>query len=80
MSVQLQGRKVVGVKQTAKFIKGGKTSVVYLAKDAETKVTKPIEDLCIENNVEFIYVNTMKELGHLFGIDVGAASAALIYE
>lgn len=78
--IRVQGKKVVGAKQTVKHVKGGRAAAVYIARDAEEKVTKPIEDLCKQNNVELIYVNTMKELGHICGIDVGAATAALINE
>ncbi|HBM75776.1 MAG TPA: 50S ribosomal protein L7ae-like protein [Clostridiaceae bacterium] len=80
MMIGLQGKKVVGVKQTLKVIKGGKASIVYIAKDAEDRVTIPVSELCRQNSIELIYVNTMKELGHMCGIDVGAATAALINE
>lgn len=77
---KIQGKKVVGIKQTEKTIKAGKASIVYIARDAEEKVKTPVEELCRQNNIEIIYVNTMKELGHICGIDIGAASAALINE
>jgi len=77
---KLQGKKAVGIKETSKAIKSGKAAAVYIAKDAEEKVISPIEDLCKENNIEIIYVSTMRELGHMCGIDVGAAAAALINE
>lgn len=80
MIKKLVGRKVVGVKQTIKTIKSGNAKTVYIAKDAEDKVIKPIEDLCSQNNIELIFVDTMGELGHMCGIDVGAATAALIDE
>lgn len=80
MLTKLQGKKVVGIKQTEKTIKAGKASIVYIAKDAEDKVKNPIEGLCRQNNIEIIYVNTMRELGHMCGIDIGAAAAALINE
>ncbi|KPU42639.1 ribosome-associated protein L7Ae-like protein [Oxobacter pfennigii] len=80
MITRLQGKKVVGVKQTCKYIKIGKVISVYLAKDADHKIIQPIEELCRQNNVEPIFVNSMKELGYMCGIDVGAATAALINE
>ncbi|HBM81102.1 MAG: ribosomal L7Ae/L30e/S12e/Gadd45 family protein [Clostridiales bacterium] len=80
MSMKLQGKKVVGVKQTAKIIKQGNAKIVYIAEDAEDRVTKPVEELCKQNNIEMIHVKTMKELGSLCGIDIGAATAALIRE
>lgn len=78
MNSKLDCNKVVGAKQTIKMIKDNKASIVYLAKDAEAKVIKPIEGLCIQNNVKYIYIESMKELGQMCGIDVGAATAALI--
>lgn len=80
MNTKLQGKKAIGVKQTIKIIKNGKAISVYLAKDAEDKVIHPVEELCRQNNVEVVYINTMRELGHMCGIDVGAAAAALINE
>ena len=78
--MKLQGKKVVGAKQTIKYIKSGMAVKVYIAKDAETKVIKPIEEICKQNDIELIYVSTMKELGRMCGIDIGAATAALINE
>jgi large subunit ribosomal protein L7A len=77
---KIQGKKAVGVKQTLKVIKSGIAKTVYIARDAEVKVVKPIEDLCSQNNIEIIHVDTMKELGSMCGIDVGAATAAMIDE
>lgn len=80
MIKKLQGRKAVGINQTVKIIKSGRAKTVYVARDAESKVVKPVEELCSQNNIELIYVDTMKELGSMCGIDVGAATAALIEE
>lgn len=80
MIKKLQGKKAVGVNQTTKTIKSCKARTVYVARDAEPKVVRPIEDLCSQNNIELIYVDTMKELGAMCGIDVGAATVALIEE
>lgn len=78
MHEKLTGKKVVGIKQTIKAIKNGNAIAVYLAKDAEVKVTQPIEELCRLASLQLVHVNTMQELGHMCGIDVGAAAAALI--
>lgn len=80
MDLKSDGRKIVGAKQTVKTIKSGRASAVYIARDADAKVTKPIEDLCNGNNIKLIYIDSMKELGKLCGIDVSAATAALIKE
>lgn len=71
-------RRVVGAKQTLKSLKGDRAAVVYLARDAEKRITGPIEGLCRERGVEVIYVPTMDELGSTCGIEVGASAAALL--
>lgn len=69
--------KIVGAKQTKKAIETGRASVVYIAKDADAMVTEPIINLCKAKGIEIIYIETMKELGKVCAIDVGAATAAL---
>lgn len=69
--------KVVGVKQSKKVIKDGSAKTVFIAADAETRVKKPVAELCREMQVEVIEVPTMEELGKACGIDVGAAIVAV---
>ncbi|OGS69776.1 MAG: 50S ribosomal protein L7Ae/L30e/S12e/Gadd45 [Firmicutes bacterium RBG_13_65_8] len=68
----------VGAKQTLKAMESGKARVVYLARDAETRITGPVIRRAGELGVEIVYVETMRDLGRLCGIEVGAASAAII--
>lgn len=75
---RLIGKKVVGVKQTVKAINNGEGKVVYIAKDADNKLILTVESLAVQFSLELIYVNTMKELGKLCGIDVGAATAVIL--
>ena len=75
---RLTGKKAVGIKQTAKAIKSGEAKIVYIAKDADGKLVQNIEMSARENALEIKYINTMKELGRLCGIDVGAATAAIL--
>ena len=75
---RLDGKKVVGIKQTVKAIKSGDGKVVYIAKDADIKLVQMLEKLSIENSLEIVYVETMKELGKLCGIDVGAATSVIL--
>lgn len=72
--------KVVGIKQTRKAIKEGYADLVFLAEDVDAHLYKEIKGLCDENHVEICYVKTMKELGEACGIDIKAASAALLRE
>jgi large subunit ribosomal protein L7A len=68
-------QKVVGVKQTLKALKNYKCKIVYVAKEADKNLVKPIIELAELNSIPILYINTMKELGELCGIDVGAAVA-----
>lgn len=65
--------KVVGVKQSKKTIREGGAARVFIAQDAESRITAPILDLCREHGVEVTEVATMKELGTAAGVAVGAA-------
>ncbi|SNX54364.1 ribosomal L7Ae/L30e/S12e/Gadd45 family protein [Thermoanaerobacterium sp. RBIITD] len=67
---------VIGAKQTLKAVTNDKALKVYIARDAEEHVTKKIIDVCKIKSINIIYVDTMKELGEMCGIDVGAATAA----
>jgi len=54
--------------------------VVYLARDAETHITAPLEASCREQGVECIYVEDMAQLGKACGIKVKASAAVIIEE
>ena len=74
-----EGPKVVGVKQTKRAINDGKAACVYLAGDADPRVTAPVEALCAEKGIPVEQVAQMKELGSACGIAVGSAVAALLH-
>jgi large subunit ribosomal protein L7A len=78
MEGKIEGRKVIGVKQTIKALKSGAAIRAYIARDAEERVTRPVEELCASLGIEVVFVDTMTELGRRCGIDVGAATAALV--
>lgn len=73
-----QGPKVAGVKQTRRALQDGKARLVFLARDADPRVTDPIAELCREKNVPVEQEAGMKELGSACGIAVGSAAAALL--
>ncbi len=52
--------------------------VVFVARDADEKVTRPVADLCRDRGVEIQGVESMRELGKWCGIKIGAATAAII--
>ena len=69
---------VIGKKQTLRALSRDEAKLVYLSKDADLHVTKPIADVCKEKNIEVIYYDSMKELGESVGISVNAAAAAVL--
>ncbi|WP_077368851.1 ribosomal L7Ae/L30e/S12e/Gadd45 family protein [Anaerosalibacter sp. Marseille-P3206] len=70
--------KVVGMKQVRKAVINNEADIVYIAKDAKDKVVSDIENICKEKLIDIVYVDTMKELGSSCGIDVSAATAAIL--
>lgn len=77
---RLIGNKVIGIKQSIKSIKNNEGKTVFIAKDADLKLIQQVAKLAEEHLLEVIYVSSMKELGRLCGIDVGAAAAVLLNE
>lgn len=71
-------KKVVGTKQVKRALNSKEVEAVFIAKDAESKITDEIVEICNEKQVQVVYVDTMKELGNACGIDVNAATAALL--
>ncbi|WP_371755567.1 ribosomal L7Ae/L30e/S12e/Gadd45 family protein [Ferviditalea candida] len=74
------GKVIIGTKQTTKVIEQGKAAEVYVAKDADPRITLKIVNLCKKMGVKVVYVDTMKQLGKACGIEVGAAMAAIVNE
>ncbi|MEI8217252.1 MAG: ribosomal L7Ae/L30e/S12e/Gadd45 family protein [Eubacteriales bacterium] len=69
---------VVGTKQTLKLLHEDALSEVMLAQDADSFVTKEIEELAISKEVSITYVESMKKLGKQCNISVGAAAAGIV--
>lgn len=71
-------KKVTGAKQVSRALKNGSARRVFLAEDADPRVTEPVEDLCREQGVETETVPTMTALGTACGIAVRSAVAAIV--
>ena len=69
---------VVGAKQVRKAVENGTAKKVFLAADADPRITEALAQLCAEKGVETESVPAMKELGKTCGISVGAAVAAIL--
>ncbi|MEH7124682.1 50S ribosomal protein L7ae-like protein [Bacillus sp. JJ1773] len=75
----LQAKEVIiGTRQTVKALQTGTTKEVIIAKDADPKVIANVASKASEVNVPVLYVDSMKKLGKACGIDVGAATVAII--
>ncbi len=72
--------KVVGAKQVRRALEAGRALTVFLAADADPRVTEPIAAACAEKGVKAETVPSMRELGKACGISVGAAVAAAVAE
>ncbi len=78
MVQRLTEKKVIGIKQTLKAIKSGGCKTVYVAKNADDKLVEPVLKLANEASISVVYIDSMKELGKICGIEVGAAAVAAL--
>lgn len=69
---------IVGTKQSLRAVKEGDVQTLFIAKDAEKHVIRPIEDYANENQVQIVYAESMKKLGKACGISIGAAVAVIL--
>ena len=69
---------VVGTKQLKKALISGRARRVYLALNADPAITEPLEALCEECHVSYVWVASKSDLGLACGIEVGAAAAATV--
>ena len=70
--------KVVGAKQVRRAVEAGRAVKVFVARDADPRVTEPILRLCADKGVEICPDAAMKEIGAACGISVGSAVAAVV--
>ena len=70
--------KVVGVKQVRRALNAGRAKCLYLARDADPQLTRPLAEQARDQGVETFWLDSMKELGRDCGIAVGAAVAAAL--
>lgn len=73
-----QEKIVIGTKQTLRAISRNEAEKVYISKDADVHVTKPIADACKTSGIEIVYFDNMRDLGMACGINVNAAAAAVL--
>jgi large subunit ribosomal protein L7A len=71
-------KKVVGAKQAKRALNDCRATRLFLAEDADPRVTEPLQRLAFEKGVPVEKVPSMKELGTACGIAVGSAVAAIV--
>ncbi len=71
-------KRVVGIKQLRKALKEGTAVKVFIAENADQRLTDPVKDTCAQMGVPVAMVPTMAELGEACSIEVGAAVAAIV--
>ena len=69
--------RIVGTKQVLKAIACGSLKRVYIAKDVDAFLHSRLTEACEKAKVEYVWVESMKNLGTACGIDVGAACAGI---
>mgnify|MGYP000328735007 CR=1 FL=1 len=70
--------RTVGTRAVLRAVERGEARVVFVARDAEPRVVAPVVALCGRKGVQVVWVDSMTELGRACGIEVGAASAAVL--
>lgn len=78
--VKQAGKLSIGTKQAIKTVEAGLAEEVFIAKDADPRITSKMVNLCRKMSVQLTYVDSMKQLGKACGIEVGAAIAAVVNE
>ena len=70
--------KVVGIKQTRRAVARGAAARVYLASDADSRLTEPLRAMCALSGVAVVGDVTMQQLGRACAIAVGTAACAVL--
>jgi len=73
------GKVKRGTNETTKAVERGIAKLVVIAEDVEPEeIVMHLPPLCEEKNIPYVYVPSKLELGRASGIDVAAASVAVV--
>ncbi|WJY27003.1 MULTISPECIES: ribosomal L7Ae/L30e/S12e/Gadd45 family protein [Sporosarcina] len=64
---------IIGTKQAVKTIRRNKAHEVFIAQDAEDRVTGPVIEEAARQDIPLTYVESRTELGKACGIQVAAS-------
>ncbi|MDM5152927.1 ribosomal L7Ae/L30e/S12e/Gadd45 family protein [Bacillus sp. DX1.1] len=76
--VSIAENVVVGHKRTLEAIKNGTVKEVVIAEDADMRLTHVITRTALQHNVPITKVESIRELGKVSGIQVGASAIGII--
>lgn len=68
----------VGYKQTVKALTEDRADRVYIAEDCDSHIKEGVGKTAAEKNTPVFFVPTMKELGNMCFIEVGASCAVIL--
>ena len=71
-------KRTIGTKQTMKAVDKNQAAIVFVAGNADRRVTEPLIDICQAKGITVETVESMDALGKACGVDVGTASAAVL--
>jgi large subunit ribosomal protein L7Ae len=75
------GKVKVGTNETTKAVERGVAKLVVIAEDVDPKeIVMHLPPLCDEKKIPYVKVKSKLELGRAAGIDVAAASIAIVEE
>ena len=76
--VKQASKITIGMKQTLKAVEQGMVKEVLIAKDADPRITGKLVSMCTDKKLLVGYVDSMRQLGKACGIEVGAATVAIM--
>lgn len=68
----------IGIKQVKRVLAADNAAQILVAQDADGHIIQEIVQKAEEQSVPILYIPTMKALGEMCEIDVGAAAAVII--
>ena len=69
----------IGTNETTKMVERGQAKLVVIAEDVDPEeIVMHLPILCEEKGIPYVYVPSKKELGEAAGIQVSAASVAVV--
>ena len=68
----------VGYKQTLRALNEDKAEKVFVAEDCDSNIKTSIEESASLKNTQLFFIPTMKELGEMCSIEVGASCAVVL--